>query len=45
MKFYGISDSLIKRILRFPQRTEEGIALNTIASMKSAGSKRNQYEL
>ena len=45
MRFYGISDSLIKRILRFPQRTEEGIALNTVASMKSAGSKRNQYEL
>ncbi len=45
MRFYGISDSLVKRILRFPQRTEEGIALNTIASMKAAGSKRNQYEL
>ena len=45
MYFYGISDSLVKRILRFPQRTEEGIALNTVASMKTAGSKKNQYEL
>lgn len=45
MAFYGLSDSLIKRVLRFPKRTEEGIAPDTIASLKSAGSKRNPYEI
>jgi hypothetical protein len=45
MIFYGLSDSLIKRVLRFPKRTEEGIAPDTIASLKSAGSKKNQYEI
>jgi len=45
MIFYGLSESLIKRILRFPKRTEEGIAPNTLAVMKAAGSKKNPYEL
>lgn len=45
MIFYGLSDSLIKRVLRFPKRTEEGIAPDTIASLKTAGSKKNQYEI
>jgi len=45
MVFYGLSDSLIKRIIRFPKRTEEGIAPDTIASLKTAGSKKNQYEI
>jgi len=45
IKFYGLSDSLIKRVIRFPERTEEGIAPDTIASLKTAGSKKNQYEI
>jgi len=45
MIFYGLSDSLIKRIIRFPERIEEGIAPDTIASVKTAGSKKNQYEI
>lgn len=45
MVFYGLSDSLIKRIIRFPKRIEEGIAPDTIASLKTAGSKKNQYEI
>jgi len=45
MVFYGLSESLVKRILRFPKRTEEGIAPNTLAVMKTAGSKKNPYEL
>jgi hypothetical protein len=44
MLYYGLSDSLVKRILRFPKRTEEGIAPDTIAVMKSMGSKKNPYE-
>jgi len=44
MAYYGLSDSLVKRILRFPKRTEEGIAPDTIAVMKPMGSKKNPYE-
>ncbi|MDD4784470.1 MAG: hypothetical protein WC483_07495 [Candidatus Paceibacterota bacterium] len=45
IKFYGLSESLIKRIIRFPERTEEGVAVDTIASLKTAGSKKNRYEV
>lgn len=34
MRFYGISESRIKRIVRFPARTEEGIVDDTIAVMQ-----------
>lgn len=42
MKFYGLSESRIKRIIRFPKRIEEGIAPNTIAVMQPAGTKKYQ---
>ncbi|MDI6820819.1 MAG: DUF4258 domain-containing protein [Patescibacteria group bacterium] len=42
MRCYGISESRIKRIIRFPKRIEEGIALDTIAVMQPAGTKRYQ---
>lgn len=42
MKFYGISESRIKRIVRFPKRYEEGIVENTVAVMQPAGTKRYQ---
>jgi hypothetical protein len=37
MVYYGISESLIKRIVRFPKRREEGIAPGTVASMSPYG--------
>jgi len=40
MKFYGISESRIKRIIRFPKRLEEGIVEGTVAVMQPAGTKR-----
>ncbi len=40
MKYYGLSESRIKRIIRFPARTEEGIVENTVAVMQPAGTKR-----
>lgn len=40
MIYYGISPGLIQRIIRYPQRIEEGIALNTIAAMRPATSKK-----
>jgi hypothetical protein len=45
MRQYGLSESRIRRILRFPQRTETGIAPNTIAAMQKAGSKKYPYEI
>jgi len=42
MQFYGISESRIKRIIRFPKRTEEGIVPGTVAVMQTAGTKRYQ---
>ncbi len=42
MKFYGLSESRIKRIVRFPKRLEEGIAFETVAVMQPAGTKRYQ---
>lgn len=45
MIFYGLSESLVKRVLRFPKRTEEGVAPETFASMKQNISSKNQYEI
>jgi len=42
MQFYCISESRVKRIIRFPMRVEEGIAVNTVAVMQPAGTKRYQ---
>ena len=42
MKYYSISPSRIKRVIRAPKRIEEGIAPSTIAVMQSAETKRPQ---
>lgn len=42
MMQYGISESHIKRIIRYPKRFEEGIVPGTVAVMQPAGSKRYQ---
>lgn len=45
MKFYGLSEQRISRVLHNPSRIEEGIALNTFAIMQSAGSQKHPYEI
>lgn len=40
MQYYGISESRIKRIIRFPTRIEEGVAEKTVAVMQPGGGKR-----
>ncbi len=45
MKQYFLSEQRIKRVLRNPDRTEEGIAPGTIAMMQRAGSKKRPYEI
>ncbi len=45
MVYYGISTSLIKRVVRFPKRKEEGIAPGTTAVMQSRGSVKAPQEI
>ncbi len=41
---YGISEQTVRRIIRNPERVEEGIAEDTIAVMQTRGNKQS-YEL
>ncbi len=45
MVYYGISTSLIKRVVRFPKRKEEGIAPGTTAVMQPRGSVKAPQEI
>jgi hypothetical protein len=45
MRFYGLSEQRVARILHMPTRVEEGIAPKTVAYMQLAGSKKHPYEL
>ncbi len=38
MKYYGVAESRVKRIIRFPARYEEGIAPKTVAVMCPYGT-------
>lgn len=39
MRFYGLSAARLKRVLRHPERVEEGIAPRTVALMQPAQPK------
>ena len=45
MVYYGISESLIKRIVRFPKRKEIGVAEKTIAVMQPTSNKKKPQEI
>jgi len=49
MGYYRISPSLVKRIVRFPERIEESIVDDLVAVMKKSSSKKEEiwvmYEL
>lgn len=45
MMFYGLSAAKVKSVLSRYDRKEDGIAPNTIAVMKSSGSKKNPQEI
>ncbi len=42
---YRISESLIRRIIRYPKRMEEGVAPDTLAAMIPAGSAKKPHEV
>ena len=45
MMFYGLSADRIKRVMRSPKRSENGVAEGTIAVMQPAGSKTRPSEV
>lgn len=45
MLYYGISESLVKRVVRFPKRKEEGIAPSTTAVMQPTSNKKKPQEV
>ena len=45
MRYYGLSESRVRRIINSPKRTEEGVAPKTVAMMQTAGSAKHPYEL
>lgn len=42
MRQYRLSESRVRRIIRHPERIEEGIAPHTIAAMQRAASRKRQ---
>ena len=42
MLYYGISEGLIKRIVRFPKRKEIGVAPLTVAVMQPTSNKKHE---
>lgn len=45
MRFYNLSENRLKRVLRNPDRKEEGIALETLAVMQKTGTKKHPTEI
>jgi hypothetical protein len=43
--YYQLSENRVKKVLRNPNRIEKGIALNTLAVMQIAGTKKNPTEI
>ena len=45
MKYYRLSQQRIKRVIKNPERIEEGIVEKTIASMQTSDSSKCPYEI
>ena len=45
MGFYALTPSRVLRVIRAPDRVEEGIVEGTLAAMQVAGSKAHPWEL
>ena len=45
MQFYNLSENRLKRVLRNPDRKEEGIAPRTLAAMQRTGSRKHPTEI
>lgn len=45
MRFYNLSENRLKRVLRNPNRKEDGIAPETLAVMQRTGTKKHPTEI
>jgi len=45
MRYYGLSEARLKRVLNNPKRKELGIAPKTVAIMQPTGSKKHPTEI
>ena len=45
MQYYGLTPSRVLRVIRAPERTEEGVAEGTLAAMQTAGTKAKPWEV
>ena len=45
MQYYGLTPSRVLRIVRAPERTEDGVADGTIAGMQKSGTKAKPNEI
>lgn len=45
MVYYGLSSDRVKRVMRNPERSEKGIAPDTIAVMQPAGTSKKPSEV
>lgn len=45
MRYYGLSEQRVKRVVRAPVRKEEGIAPKTVAVMQHYGNKKTPKEI
>lgn len=45
MRFYGLTPSRVLRVIRAPERMEEGVAPGTLASMQTAGTTAKPWEI
>jgi hypothetical protein len=45
MRFYGLSEYRVKRVIDYPKRIEKGIAEETLGLMQPAGSAKHPYEI
>jgi hypothetical protein len=45
MQYYGLTPSRVLRVMRAPERTEDGVADGTLAAMQTAGTKARPWEI
>ncbi|MEK7637935.1 MAG: hypothetical protein AAB375_00710 [Patescibacteria group bacterium] len=45
LQYYGLTPSRVLRVIRAPERVEEGVAEGTLAAMQTAGTKAKPWEV
>lgn len=45
MRYYGLSEGRVRRVLNSPKRLEEGVAPGTTAAMQPGGTAKHPYEV